>query len=198
MTPRSGGIRGLPVRTSAIASAVFILVILGAGLLKSRHLRQVADRVAWSGPEFELTRPGYDRIGFESGIDGPRNPRARELYSEGMVDFLHADDRHAQARFLRAVALEPDWPRLRFYLGVSRLFLGFPVGAAEDLQAAADAGFHPPGAESLWWLAIARLYCGQSEEGYRLLDRIVAEQMPHADEARKILQRRSNLAEDHR
>jgi len=189
---------GLPLSTTLIASGVLVAMILGAALLKTRHLRQAAERAQWQDPAFQLERPNYDRIWIETEPALARNPEARRLFVEGMVDFLHAGDRDAQSRFLRAAAHEPDWPMLRFYLGTTRLFLGFPVAAADDLQRAADAGFDPPGGSGLWWLAVARLYCGQTEEGYRLLDRVATGDSPQAAAARRILDHRSTPPEDFR
>lgn len=189
---------GLSVSTAMLASGLLVVLILGSALLKTRHLRQAAERTRWQGPGFELVRPNYDRTLIEAEDALTRNPDARRLFAEGMVDFLHAEDRDAQSRFLRAASQEPEWPMLRFYLGTTRLFLGFPVAAAADLQRAADAGFAPPGGSSLWWLAVARLYCGETEEGYRLLDRVATGDSPQAAAARRILDHRSTPPEESR
>ncbi len=185
---------GISVRTTLLAAGAFGLVVVGSAVLKTRHLSRVADRVAWRSPDFRMDRPGYDRLGFEATTD--RNSRARAMFADGMVDVLHADDRGALASFLKAGAREPDWPMLRFYQGVSRLYLGFPVAAAADRQMAADAGFHPPEARTLWWLGLARLYCGETQEGYRLLQEIADSSLPQATPAREILIRIDRLTED--
>lgn len=181
----------LSVRGTAILAAAFGIIVVGSAYLKVRHLRLVAEDVRWLGAEFELPRAAFSR---ERAAADPSCPdeESRRLLLSAMADYAHGRDDAAQRQLLRSVSAAPDWPMPRFYLGVLRLQLGFPLSAAEDLRRARDLGFEPREDSSAWWLGVAELYCGRQDSGRRLLEEAAASASPRAAEAREILDRFEN------
>jgi hypothetical protein len=171
-----------------ILAAAFGIIVVGSAYLKVRHLRRVAEDVQWLGADFELPRAAFSREAAESDPACP-DEENRRIFLGAMADYAHGRDAAAQRQLLRSVSAAPDWPMPRFYLGVVRLALGFPVSAAEDLRRARELRFEPDGDSSAWWLGVAELYCGRTEAGLALLEQAAAASSARADEARRILDR---------
>lgn len=183
------------LRSTTILAAVFGILIVGSAYLKARHLRDVAKDVHALGPDFELPRAAFSR---DQALADPgcEDEEARSELMAAMAEYAHGRDDAAQRGLLAAVAADPEWVRARFYLGVVRLHLGFPVSAAEDLRRAHTAGFEPEGDSSAWWLAVAELYCGRTERGEPLLREVADGESARASASREILDRLRNIDEE--
>jgi hypothetical protein len=190
--------RGLSIRTTLVLAGVFGLMVVGSAVLKTRYLTHMAERMAWEPEGFRVDRPEFDRPAFEQdprfGLDHVPDESAQRLFLEGTAAMLRGDDRRALSRFTRAHGREPAWPVLSFYLGTTRLQLGNAVAASDDLEAAVAAGFDPPNGPAVWWLALARLYCGRTQEGRTLLRPVRDSNARQAEMARKILERLDGTA----
>ncbi len=184
---------GISSRMSLTMALIFGAVVLGPVALKWRHVNHLAERASWHDAGFRVDRPQFDRIGFESDPSPhlDRTPRddSRERFLVGMAQLLRGADREALSNLTKASQGEPNWPTLRFYLGATRLRMGHPVAAVEDLEFAHAQGFQPPEGAVEWWLGLAHLYCGNTESGTRMLAQVVSIDPAHAGQASDILQR---------
>jgi len=179
--------KGLPVRSAFWMAALLGVMVVGSAYLKSRHLSRIAERADWQSADFYLPRATF-QIEPSRGDELCPDSQLRSEFMEAMSDYVHGNDADARRELLGVVHHAPDWPRARFYLGVTELHLGHPMMASQNLERALDGGFQLPEHEGEWWLGVAELYCGRRDSGRRLLLEAAQGSKPSAKSARKILE----------
>jgi len=83
--------------------------------------------------------------------------RARQQFDAAMRKYVAGQYADAEAGLTAVVASAPELAPAQFYLGVSRLLLGYPAEARPPLTAAASLGVSPWSEESHFYLAKAAL-----------------------------------------
>jgi hypothetical protein len=93
------------------------------------------------------------------------------------------DYRGAAAALTRLQAAYPRAPEVSFYLGISRLFLDDPRGAADALRAVRAAAGDEFRAEADWYLAIAYERAGDRVQAHSVLQSLCRGESPFAARA---------------
>jgi tetratricopeptide (TPR) repeat protein len=139
-----------------------------------------------SGPSLEqLARvepAPYEPLTFRTVPD-----EATRRFQQGMESYRRADYPAAIVDLQAAAALEPDAAHVRFFLGVSLLLAGDAEGAGESLRATVALGDSPYLEEA--HLYLARMFLRQSNPAAaeEQLNRAIALDGSHRDEARRLL-----------
>lgn len=140
-------------RKPIVLALVPALALAGPGLAAARAAE--ARRAAAAPPEGEAA---------EVEAAGESGARAEVAYAWGLKAFHHGDDREAEARFEEAARLDPDHGTAAYMLGITRLRLGDPKGAAEAIEGSLAAARPPsaPRAAVLTSLGEAQLRSGDA------------------------------------
>ena len=143
----------------------------------------------------ELAAINVPPLYVPSTIRGSKSDRALEKFRHGMENYQKGNYLEAVGVLQEASELDPSHMPSRFYLGISLLMANQTDEAIGQLSKLVEPGSNPYSEEVHWYLAKAYFKKREVSPARKELEAVVARNGPHAEEAKKELEKLGNMAE---